>query len=395
MARAGHWGNTLTELVDRARLLEAVDDGPFDAHAGLIAQLLGTDVALVSIIDVDAQRFVGGTGLPGEAAETRSTPLSCSLCQYVARDDVPLVIEDIAADEELATSDAHLALGLRSYMGLPLHTPDGTAVGAVCAASGQPRDWDATHFSVLAAVRDLVESQVAQLLAAAADHERVDEVTLLLSTLRHELGGELAVVIGGIETAKLDGIPRELHDRVLDNAHRDASRAIATLDALLRMDSRAPMEIADVDLRATIHSAVTESPVAGRSSRVRLDVESREVRTEPTLLGRVVSNLVDNACKYSRELVEVTSLVDGDRVAVAVSDRGEGFPPDVARQLFEPFARRAPTDRSGFGLGLFIVRQLAHRLGATLEVTSQSTGTTVRVWLPPEGPPRDVEPLRV
>jgi PAS domain S-box-containing protein len=86
-------------------------------------------------------------------------------------------------------------------------------------------------------------------------------------------------------------------------------------------------------------------------------------------LQRILVNLLSNARKYGGDDVEVHAHRRGDRIAIAVCDRGEGVPPEFVPHLFERYARAergvAPT-RSGTGLGLYIAHQLAVANGGAL-----------------------------
>ncbi|GIJ48726.1 hypothetical protein Val02_56120 [Virgisporangium aliadipatigenens] len=86
-------------------------------------------------------------------------------------------------------------------------------------------------------------------------------------------------------------------------------------------------------------------------------------------LQRILVNLLSNARKYGGDEVAVCARRGGDRIAIAVCDRGEGVPPEFVPHLFERYARAergvAPT-RSGTGLGLYIAHRLTTANGGTL-----------------------------
>ena len=112
------------------------------------------------------------------------------------------------------------------------------------------------------------------------------------------------------------------------------------------------------------------------------------VATDRTKLGRIVSNLLVNAVKFTRVGVVRAGIVDADGgVAIAVSDTGIGIAPDRIERIFEDDAPRgdAPSERErGYGLGLAICRRLASVLGGTLGVESTpGVGSTFTFRLPP------------
>ena len=106
-----------------------------------------------------------------------------------------------------------------------------------------------------------------------------------------------------------------------------------------------------------------------------------------TELQRAFTNLVENAVSHAEEVVVTLSQPSAKLVQVDVSDDGPGIPDADKARVLEPFVRGEPartvTDRSGFGLGLSIVRSLVDELGGRLELIDRSPhGLIARVTLP-------------
>ncbi len=99
--------------------------------------------------------------------------------------------------------------------------------------------------------------------------------------------------------------------------------------------------------------------------------------TRPQALRRILSNLTDNALKFTGA-AELAVLPAGDgMIAITVSDRGAGIPEEQLQAVFEPFVRlESSRNRStgGTGLGLAIARQLAQAMGATLTLSNRAGG---------------------
>ena len=113
----------------------------------------------------------------------------------------------------------------------------------------------------------------------------------------------------------------------------------------------------------------------------------------PVYLGRVLSNIADNAIKFSEAGSEIRvaageELMDDGRVlfSFTCADEGVGMSPEFLEHAFDMFAQEKETSRStyqGTGLGLAIVKQLVDRMGGTIELRSEpGAGTTVTVKLP-------------
>jgi signal transduction histidine kinase len=103
------------------------------------------------------------------------------------------------------------------------------------------------------------------------------------------------------------------------------------------------------------------------------------IEADPDKARQVLTNLIDNAIKYSpdggRVTVEIT--VEGQRLRYAVRDEGLGVPPAEHRRIFEKFYRLDPgltRGVGGTGLGLYISRELLDRMGGRIWVESSGTG---------------------
>jgi signal transduction histidine kinase len=106
-------------------------------------------------------------------------------------------------------------------------------------------------------------------------------------------------------------------------------------------------------------------------------------------LAQVVANLVENALKYATATVSVGLTGDGADVVLTVEDDGPGIPPQDVPRVFERLytSRPAPGRTFGTGIGLAIVRELAHAMGGEARVdTTSAGGTRFVVTLPLAAP---------
>lgn len=181
-------------------------DPTFERYARLAKAYIGVPVALVSLVQSDGQVFPGAIGLPGPWQEHRGTPLSHSYCQYVVREDAPLIVEDAREEALLQGNLAMRDLNAIAYAGFPVHDGDGVAVGALCAIDSTPRVWAENELSVLA---DLAESCSTELrLRSESDRlsiarglaDRREEHTRRLLHLSEAFLGSVAVdeILGAI-----------------------------------------------------------------------------------------------------------------------------------------------------------------------------------------------------
>src|SRR4051812_29531900 len=108
--------------------------------ARMVTRLLGVPIALVNVVGADSQ-----TTVAAESGLTRfnfggSVPLTHSFCQHVVTDGTRLVVPDAREDARLSGNLA-VAEGVIAYLGVPLHSPSGHVLGALCAIDQEPREW--------------------------------------------------------------------------------------------------------------------------------------------------------------------------------------------------------------------------------------------------------------
>jgi two-component system, OmpR family, sensor histidine kinase KdpD len=99
------------------------------------------------------------------------------------------------------------------------------------------------------------------------------------------------------------------------------------------------------------------------------------VRGDATLLAQLVTNLLDNACKYGEGPIELVACRCGERIAVSVGDRGPGVAAETEARLFEPFFRgEARAVGHGAGFGLALCKAIAEAHGGTLGYARRHRG---------------------
>lgn len=141
-----------------------------DSFAQCLRERFSVDAALVSIIDkANGRQVFKGICAPNEPWSTaRETPLSQSLCVLVAENDQPLVLDDVAEQIPDEVSTAFRDLGVRSYLGVPLHDDTDAAVGALCLiTTRRTRIWSREDVVDLSLFAQTVETLIAQRLVEA------------------------------------------------------------------------------------------------------------------------------------------------------------------------------------------------------------------------------------
>jgi GAF domain-containing protein len=147
------------------RSWDASSDPSFDRFARIVRDSLDVPVALVSMVETDRQVFLGAVGLPEPLQSERQTPLSHSFCQYVVKDDAPLIISDARMDARLCDNLAIEDFDVIAYAGFPIHRSDGTPIGSLCAIDSEPREWTEVQLRTLADLAVACSTELFALLA--------------------------------------------------------------------------------------------------------------------------------------------------------------------------------------------------------------------------------------
>lgn len=227
------------------------------------------------------------------------------------------------------------------------------------------------------------------------DREKTD----LLVTVNHEFRTPLTSINGHVELL-LDGGAGDLPDPAMASL-RTIERSGAKLQALIdatfsasRLHENLTLQHSPVRVANLIAGAVSKVAPLAESRAITLvtecDEPDLEVEADAPELGRALTNVIDNAVKFTDPDGEVTvaayrSTADGT-IVIRVTDNGMGVPPDDVPRLFAKFFRASNVHRAaipGVGLGLSISQQIVQAHGGTISVDSTlERGTTVTVLLP-------------
>jgi signal transduction histidine kinase len=221
-----------------------------------------------------------------------------------------------------------------------------------------------------------------------------------LNQVSHELRTPLAVIIGYIECIT-DGLYGEIetkHQEILQVVAKQSTHLKNMIDQILiysRLEAgKQPLRIEDLqlnkivsDLRETFEFLCRQK---GIELRWELPREPLPIRNDAIRLKEVVSNLLQNAVKYTDNgsiAVRVASLPSSDSVVVEVKDTGMGISEQYLTSIFEPFMQAHKTSsensRGGIGLGLSIVKKHLEQVKGTIFVESElGKGSTFRIILP-------------
>jgi signal transduction histidine kinase len=230
---------------------------------------------------------------------------------------------------------------------------------------------------------EVAERRRAEKALVEADH-RKDE---FLATLAHELRNPLAPIRNALEIMRLAEGDPEAFNRSRAVMERQVGQMIRLIDDLLDVSriTRGKLQLVTetVDLKAVVEAAVEMSrpqiEKAGHQLSVSLPTTPLWVTGDRVRLAQVLSNLLNNAAKYTESggSVLLEAGQSDARVVVRVRDTGIGIPPDMLPGLFDLFTqvnRSLNRSQGGLGIGLALVRRLVEMHGGTVEAHSAGLG---------------------
>jgi signal transduction histidine kinase len=237
------------------------------------------------------------------------------------------------------------------------------------------------------------EALAARLSEQVAATERASaEKTRFLTTASHDLRQPLHAValFGAALESALQNRPEGRNAERLMRAVNALGKSLDTMLDVSRLDAGVvtpafqPVQI-DALLLSLNH--VFSAQAEQKNLQLRLRASGLWVHSDPQLLARMLSNLIDNAIKYTqRGGVTVTARAHGRTVRIDVLDTGAGIAPDQRDRIFEEFYQVGNTGRDrarGLGIGLSIVQRLSRLLGHPVELHSRpGRGSRFRISLP-------------
>ncbi len=243
---------------------------------------------------------------------------------------------------------------------------------------------------------------------ALAQAQKMEALGQLTGGISHDFNNLLQVISGHLEIAKRriqSGKDAEAVLTSVGSASEAVKRAATLTQQLLAFARKQRLEGRPINLNATAQGirALIEDTLKDRVQlELQLDPALGNCQVDPTQLEAAILNIITNArdamptggkVTLQTSNVEVTGgdvsayggLQPGAYVTLAITDTGEGIPPELIKQVINPFFTTKP-EGQGTGLGLSMVYGFAKQSGGTVNIYSEvGVGTTVRLYFPATG----------
>lgn len=243
---------------------------------------------------------------------------------------------------------------------------------------------------------DLLRVRIDNAMRAAVVTSAADLARQELSELAHRFGREMRATLAQVSTLS-DALQKQTTAnlsaetmRALQQLDRSTAGSLSLLSSLVEYaDADRVGEGQDLSLETLVREVVEQMEREGAQLDLHMGALPRVV-APPQSLSRVLSQVLDNACRYARPSVPVQVRIRGERhvaagyCALEIEDNGTGFDPTLTEEAFEPLRRLVGKQHSrGSGCGLAVARRLTQALGGVIGAQSvPGRGTTIRMKLP-------------
>ena len=383
--------------------------------ASLCQALIAQDACATLVLDVD-EKIVAWNAAAGAAfgLDPQQPRTGSPIDRDPAlRDAVDAVRHGAAArrvplpDGELTISPLRLADRLHGFV---LRKPDrGAADTAALRTELDVARADLETSSVeiaatnqaLRAANEALQRRLDELQEAATADRHTNE---FLAMLAHELRTPLAPILSAVQILGRQAGDNPVVQRAREVVERQALHQARLLDDLLDVSriTRGKIELRrrKLDLGVAI-SEVVESTrplmnAKAQTMSVALSEEPIYVDTDPTRLTQILSNLLNNAAKYTHAggRIAVACRREGEHAVVVVRDNGIGIPREMLTRIFDLFAQAEPLTartQGGLGIGLTLVKNLVEMHGGTVVARSagRGAGSEFEVRLPAVSAPKE------
>ena len=276
----------------------------------------------------------------------------------------------------------------RRDFSLRVETTEGGEIGTLVNAFNGMLEELGRRAAALQATNARLEDEIrvreeAEAALRLADR-RKDE---FLATLAHELRNPLAPIRTGLDILRLRAGDRTATDNARVIMDRQLAQMVRLVDDLLDVSrintGKLNISLQPVTLKQVVANAVEIArphiDVFDHALSVTLPDDDITVMGDPIRLAQIVSNLLNNAAKYTPRGGRIALSVEtgGDEVLVRVADNGIGIAPDMLPRIFQMFSQADTSlerPSAGLGVGLSLARHLAQLHGGTVEASSAGTG---------------------
>ena len=365
-------------------ILDTLPESDYDNITKIAAEICGTPISLISLIDDKRQWFKSHHGL-----DATETPKEYAFCGHAINtpNDV-FIVQDARKDERfydnpLVTGNPHVIF----YAGVPLVSEAGLPLGTLCVIDHKPNLLSQSQISSLSAL----SNQVINLLELRKSKQQLERTIMELEEKNEGLERFAVVAAHDLKTpliniSSLAQLFQNQYKDILDSEGLEmlemiigsSGNLIGLIDGLLqysRSESLLREGKSDIELQM-LRTDLEGLFNYDHQLKLVLKSDLTKIKAHKTALHQILINLITNAIKYhDKETVEIElGVSESDtHFLFYVKDNGPGIETIHQERIFKIFEKLAATDKFGVrgnGIGLATVKKIVEKLGGAIRVES-------------------------
>ena len=374
-------------------ILDTDAEKVFDDLTQLASEICDTPIALISLIDPDRQWFKSRVGL-----DAQETERDIAFCAHAIHQKEIFEVSDTHNDVRFKDNPLVTAApNIRFYAGAPLQTPDGYAIGTLCAISDQPKTLNEHQKKALEILGREVISQLELRLKIRELNLINQHKTDFLSNLSHELRTPLNAIISLSQLMLHDkhNVVAECHRTYLKHMDFSGKRLLDLVNSVLDLNKiesgMLELNPSSVNIKALFDSI--KGMFGTIAEKKQLDIQwniscddIQYIFVDEARLSQIVLNIVSNAIKFSEvgQKICINVVKQGGIFTLAVQDFGKGISEKDVALLFRKFQQVGTSSgQEGSGLGLMITKSLVELMGGKIKLNSVlGEGTLIKIDIP-------------
>ena len=355
----------------------------------LAAKICGTEVSLVNLIDSFTQWSVSSYGM-----DITQMPKEDSVCQFTIQTELKegFEVEDLRADDRFKdkfyVTDAP---NLRYYMGVPLTSPEGYNLGALCVLDSQIMHLSNDVKDILRLIARQVVDRLRVNNLVADLKNKVKQSELNQKKLAHDVRGPIGGIMGLSELildTDTPATPQEIQDYSEMIQQSSLTLLELTKDILTKEydgNSRKTHELKDGDtnlvkLKETIsHLLAPQIKIKNIDFNITINPENQFEAFSKQNVLQILGNLLSNSIKFTKNEGKISLYLNLRRqgldliLELKVEDNGIGMTDVKINEILRggTSTNNGTKGEVGFGLGLKLVRQLVYQQGGSMNIVSE------------------------
>lgn len=383
------------EALRKLNILDTPAEESFDKITKIIGQSLGVPIALISLVDEDRQWFKSCYGI-----DATQTSRNASFCAHAIVKPsilhVPDALEDERYRENILVTDEP---NIRFYLGAPLVTKDGYALGSLCAIDTVPRyDITVNQLNLIETLAELVMTQLELRINKQRLEDAHNSKSAFFAGMSHEIRTPMNGIMGAATLLKNAKLP-ESEEKYVNTILSSGRMLLEIIDEVLDFAKMESQQLTLHEIDFNLHESCTQQIELLKTIADEKDIEvtlniddklPQYVFADETRIKQVLSNIIGNAIKFTdpQGYVKIDFSQDEENMlTISIADNGAGIAQDQIDNIFVAYEQilehRKHSKSAGTGLGLAITKYLIEIMGGTIAVESEvDVGTCFTINIP-------------